>query len=153
MPLGTVLVLTVAVVTASLYIHYEVLRVVSEAMPNMRLPPRSRLLVVLGAVTIAHLLEIGLFAVGYGLLDGNDGFGALTGLSEGKWLDYFYFSAATYTTLGIGDIIPTGPLRLVAAVESLFGLVLIGWSASFTFLAMQKFWGLHKRSRAERAGD
>jgi voltage-gated potassium channel Kch len=149
-PLGLVLILTVVLVTASLYIHYEVLRVVSEAMPKLRLPPRPRLLVVLGAATLAHLLEIGLFALGYWLLDGNDGFGALTGLSEGRWLDYFYFSAATYTTLGIGDIIPVGPLRLVAAVESLFGLVLIGWSASFTYLAMQKFWGLHKRSLAER---
>ena len=32
-------------------------------------------------------------------------------------------------------------MRLVAGVESLNGLVLIGWSASFTYLTMEEFWG------------
>jgi hypothetical protein len=31
-------------------------------------------------------------------------------------------------------------MRLIAGVESLNGLVLIGWSASFTYLEMARFW-------------
>jgi hypothetical protein len=33
-----------------------------------------------------------------------------------------------------------GAVRFLADVESLLGLVLITWSASFTFIEMQKFW-------------
>ena len=48
---------------------------------------------------------------------------------------------ATYTTLEIGDLHPSGVMRLIAGVESLNGLVLIGWSASCTHLTMEELWG------------
>ena len=32
-------------------------------------------------------------------------------------------------------------MRLLTGIEALNGLVLIGWSASFTYLAMEEFWG------------
>ena len=51
-----------------------------------------------------------------------------------------YFSAETYTSLGFGDVTPLGPIRLLAGVEALNGLLLIGWSASYTFIAMERFW-------------
>jgi len=38
------------------------------------------------------------------------------------------------------DIVPGGDLRLVAGVEVLNGLLLIGWSASYTYIAMERFW-------------
>lgn len=57
----------------------------------------------------------------------------------------FNFSAETYTTIGLGDIYPLGPLRLITGIEALNGLLLIGWSASFTYLAMQKFWDIRER--------
>jgi hypothetical protein len=59
---------------------------------------------------------------------------------EGGPIDYFYLSITTFTTLGIGDVHPRGALRTIAGVESLNGLVLIGWSASFTYLSMEQFW-------------
>ena len=59
---------------------------------------------------------------------------------EGGFLDYFYLSITTFTTLGIGDVHPRGALRIIAGIQSLNGLVLIGWSASFTYLSMEKFW-------------
>ena len=43
-----------------------------------------------------------------------------------------------YTTVGFGDIAPLGPVRLLVGIEALAGLVLITWSASFTFLIMQR---------------
>lgn len=38
-------------------------------------------------------------------------------------LDWLYFSAVTFTTLGYGDIAPTGLLRIVAPIEALLGIV------------------------------
>ncbi|MFY0646602.1 MAG: two pore domain potassium channel family protein [Sulfitobacter geojensis] len=35
--------------------------------------------------------------------------------------DYVYFSAVTFTTLGYGDITPSGASRIVALVEALLG--------------------------------
>jgi len=57
----------------------------------------------------------------------------------------FNFSAETYTTIGLGDTYPLGPLRLITGIEALNGLLLIGWSASFTYLAMQKFWNIKEQ--------
>jgi hypothetical protein len=41
--------------------------------------------------------------------------------------------------------VPGGPLRLMTAVEALHGLLMIGWTASFAYVAMERFW-------EERAG-
>ncbi len=136
--------ITLVLVTTSVFIHYEMLRLISNAMPKMPGSPRRRMLSAIGVVFMAHIVEISLFAVAYGLMQHRWGLGEISGLVEGTWVDFFYFSAASYTTLGMGDLFPTGHLRFVAAIESLTGLVLIAWSASFTYLAMSNFWGLHK---------
>jgi hypothetical protein len=49
-------------------------------------------------------------------------------------------SAMTYTTVGFGDVVPVGAIRFVAGLEALTGLVMITWSASYTFLEMQRDW-------------
>ena len=51
-----------------------------------------------------------------------------------------YFSAMTFTTVGFGDVYPLVPVRFLAGTETLTGLVLVTWSASFTFLEMARFW-------------
>ncbi len=142
----TILITLVLVVTC-VFIHYEMLRLISSAMPRMPGSPRRRMLSAIGVVFMAHIVEISLFAVAYGLMQHRWGLGGISGMTEGGWVDFFYFSAASYTTLGMGDLFPTGHLRFVAAIESLTGLVLIAWSASFTYLTMSNFWGLHKSRR------
>lgn len=57
-----------------------------------------------------------------------------------QFFDAVYFSAVTFTTVGYGDMIPTGPVRFMAGTEALVGLMLITWSASFTYLEMERFW-------------
>jgi hypothetical protein len=145
MPMLISVLLTFGLVATSVFIHYEVLRAVSRAIPGMPVRPRARLLAVIGAVFVAHMAEIILFALAFALLQYQWGLGAISGSTEGGWLDIFYFSASTYTTLGMGDLFPTGAMRFVAAIESLAGLVLIGWSASYTYLVMREFWDLHER--------
>lgn len=136
--------LTLALAVSCVFIHYEALRLVSCAMPAMKVPPRRRLQLIIGVALLAHILEIALFALAFAAMENQLGLGEIVGPVAGDWLDYFYFSAASYTTLGMGDLLPTGGLRLTASLQSLLGLVLIGWTASFTYLAMQEFWDLHQ---------
>jgi voltage-gated potassium channel Kch len=117
-------------VVSATAIHYEVLRGLSGGLPRLRIPSRGKLLLVIFATFLAHAVEIALYALAIHLLDATH-FSVSTSL---------YFSAETYTSLGYGDIVPTGDLRLLAGVEALNGLLLIGWSASYTFIAMERFW-------------
>ena len=57
-----------------------------------------------------------------------------------SWVDSFYFSVVAVTTVGFGDVYPVGPIRFMTGMEALTGLVMITWSASFTFLEMQRDW-------------
>jgi hypothetical protein len=132
--------LSAVLVVAACVLHYEVLLRVSALIPMLTIPPRRRTLVVVAAVMIAHMLQIGLYALGYWVGINLLGLGALTGTLEGNGFDYFYFSATTFTTLGVGDLTLEGPLRIMAGIQSLNGLVLITWSASFTYISMEKFW-------------
>ena len=90
------------------------------------------------AALVAHHLEVLVFAVGWMvLLDaGQISFTPDTT----RFFDVLYFSGAVYTSLGFGDIMPEGPGRLFAVTEAISGLVLIAWTASFTFLQMQRNW-------------
>lgn len=134
-----VLLCTLLVIVACV-LHYEVLLRVSAMVPMLTIPPRRRTLVVVAAVMLAHVLQIGLYAVTYWAAIRFLGLGALAGALEGNGFDYFYFSATTFTTLGVGDLVLEGPLRVLAGVQALNGLVLITWSASFTYISMEKFW-------------
>ena len=120
-------------------IHYEGLLLVSNALERLQVVGRPRVgLAVLGALG-AHLIEVLSFALGIQLLLGM-GEGGLSGPHD-AFLDIVYFSFTVYTTLGFGDILPAGPLRLLIGVESLAGLVMIAWTASFSFMEMQRYWG------------
>lgn len=121
-------------------IHYEVLRGLSVMLPGLGIKPRARLIVVILVTFLAHLLEIALYAFAIYALVHMGGLGTL-GDSTRFSLDVsLYFSAETYTSLGYGDVVPGGALRLLAGVEALNGLLLIGWSASYTYIAMERFW-------------
>ena len=131
----------------TLLIHYDILRLASSLLPRVRLPLRMRVVVVVFAAFLAHTLEVWLYAFGYYVFDEVFHFGNLSGELVGDWRDFVYYSAATYTTLGIGDVFPIGQTRLLTGIEALNGLVMIGWSASFTYLTMEKFWPLHGAQR------
>lgn len=46
-----------------------------------------------------------------------------------------YFSATTFSTLGIGDLVPPVEWRLAAAIEGINGFLLIGWSTAYLIAA------------------
>lgn len=137
--------LTVAalLIAMCLYLHFNVLRLIARKMSKIQVGNRNPMLVVMTFIFLTHLLEIILFAVGFWIMK-MAGTGDLAGAHTSSVADYFYFSVASYTTLGIGDITPTGSMRLVAGIEALTGLLLIAWSASFTYLTMEQIWRPNK---------
>lgn len=133
---------TFVLVMIVIFLHYEALRLISGSFEKLTGSPRRKLLLVVAGVLSAHVLEIVVFSSAYWLLP-QMGDATLGGSIDGTWVDHFYLSASSYTTLGMGDIYATGSMRIVTAIESLVGLVLIGWSTSFTYLAMRNFWNQH----------
>ncbi len=134
---------SIALVVATVLIHYEALRYTSNLIAVLTMAPRRRLLVVLAVVILAHTTEIWLHAVAYyGLYNGLH-LAGFHGVFHDDFQDFVYFSTETYTSLGFGDVYPLGGLRLIAGVETLTGLLMIGWSSSFTYLVMQRFWPSH----------
>jgi hypothetical protein len=139
-----VAVFSVFLVMICVLVHYEVLRKLSDWLTHLRQLHRTRVLVLILGLLTTHVFEIWIYAIGFGLLDGVSDFGSIAHVqfpdTQSNWLDYVYYSFMTFTTVGYGDLVPHGPIRFIAATEALTGFVLLGWSASFTFLEMQRFW-------------
>jgi len=132
--------LNAAIVAVAVLIHFEALNMLSILTPRIPIRHRLRVLIgVLGAL-IAHVMEIFLFAFGYYFMVNHAGFGTLIGRFDHSMMDYVYFSFVNFTTLGFGDIVATGDIRFLTALEALTGLVLITWTASFMFIEMEKQW-------------
>jgi len=138
--MAVVIALCLVLVVATTLVHYEVLALMSASLPGMAIAPRLKLVVVVLSAFVAHAGEIALYAVAMWACVHALGVGGFSGSIGASLRACLYFSAETYTSLGFGDIVPLGPLRLLAGVETLNGLLLIGWSASFTYLSMEKFW-------------
>ncbi len=130
-----------ALVVLTTLLHYEALRVLTAILPRLRMASRAKLIVVILGTFAVHALEIALYAGTTYLLVRSLATGTLGPAPGPTWNTALYFSAETYTSLGYGDVVPTGPLRAVAGIEALNGLLLIGWTASYTYVAMQRFWG------------
>ncbi len=129
-----------ALVGGTVLIHFKLLRLTSTLLPRLTMPLLPRVMVVIGVLLVTRMLEILPYAAST----------ACTTISarpdrrrDGRRVPRFPFSMATYTTLGFGDVFPRGPIRLVAGVEAFNGLVLIGWSASYTYFAMRKLRDAH----------
>ncbi len=127
-------------VVATTLVHYEVLGQVSTRLPAAAVAPRLKLVVVVLVAFAAHAAEIVLYAGATWAWIAQVGVGGLAGALGSTFAACLYFSAETYTSVGFGDIVPTGPLRVLAGVETLNGLLLIGWSASYVYIAMERFW-------------
>ncbi len=85
-------------------------------------------MVILMLMTAAsHLVQIALWAV------------ALQGCGQAAdFAEAFYLSAENYTALGYGDIVPTGPWRLLGPLEAINGLLLFGFSTALLFAVMDR---------------
>ena len=130
-------------------IHYEGLSALTRWVSFDLLPPRVRIATLICGQFVLHLVEICIFAIGYFVLAEHLEYGSLLNIvydgnplfDPNSFSDYVYYSAVAYTTLGMGEIVPVGPIRFLTGMEAVGGLLLITWSASFTFIEMQRYWG------------
>src|SRR5262245_47219297 len=51
-----------------------------------------------------------------------------------------YFSLTSYTTIGFGDVILEPGWRVLAGIEGLTGIILIGWSTAFVFAIVNRMY-------------
>ncbi len=130
-----------AVISLIIGLHYEVLRNCIRLLPAIAHKRRQRVVVLILVIMLTHVAEIWIFGISYLVLMQWDAFGSIEGtVTIQTLIDYVYYSAMVYTTVGFGDLIPDGPIRFMTGMEALTGLVMITWSASFTFLEMQRDW-------------
>lgn len=138
---------TALVVSVVIVFHFEVIQLINRhSFPRLRsskgrLRSRPIILAAMFVLLLAHVIEIWLFGVAFWYLLAQDGLGTIHGYAEMNLLDYVYFSAATYTTVGWGDLAATGHIRFLAGTEALVGFMMITWSASFSYLIMERNWG------------
>ena len=59
----------------------------------------------------------------------------------------FYFSGATYTTLGYGDVVLAKPWRMLGPIEGLMGVLMCGLSTGYFFVVVSR---IHQ-SRPEKS--
>lgn len=139
------IVVAILMALISVLVHFEALIIVERVRERIK----SFRLSLLGAwfgLLLAHVLEIWLYAAAYWACD-RLGVGTLRGMVNS--LDYAYFSAVVYTTLGFGDILPDEGLRMLAGSEALVGLCLIAWSATITYTHTQLILKRRSESRAD----
>ncbi len=135
---------TAAAVVACVVLHYEFLRVLSRRLPLPNHGHRARIVVLILSLLSLHIMEIWIFGGGYFLLLSFGDNGSLAGYGPMSLLDCVYYSATVFTTLGFGDIVPSGAIRFMTGTEAIAGLTFITWSASFTFLVMQRSWSFER---------
>jgi hypothetical protein len=131
---------SIVIVTLCVLIHFQALQLLVVLLRRLKRLTHLSIVLVIVSLLIVHLIEINIFAIGYRLLDERWEASRLVGDFPGGYVDYAYFSAVVYTTLGFGDLVPVGAMRTLTAFEALTGLLLVAWSASFTFLVMQTRW-------------
>lgn len=132
--------INIVVVCLCVLIHYEFLFHLSARLKKLNIRSRFKIVVGVFGALVAHSIEVWIFALAYYLKFKSQLFGSFEGNFDGSILDCVYFSFTSFTTLGFGDVVPLGDLRFLTGIESLTGLVLITWSASYLFLEMQKYW-------------
>jgi len=130
--------LTLLIVTTGM--HYEALRALNLGLARRVAAARARLLVVVLSLFAVHVAEMLLYAAVFYLLARHAGMGTLATTRDPSFTVAVYFSLETYSSLGYGDVVPSGALRMMAGAEALNGLLLVGWSASYVHIAMERFW-------------
>lgn len=131
-------------VGSTVLIHLAALRWLARRLGVLRAREKLFAFLLVLALLITHIVEILLFAGGYAWLSEVSGTGELVGDLSAGWRDYAYFSGTVYTTAGLGDLLPSGSLRILAGVEAITGLLMVAWSGSFTYVQMQHVWAIEE---------
>jgi len=134
--------MAIIMIVIGIVIHNECLQYTTGLLHRLRgLPPRLHVVIGVGMCFIAHIAEIIVYAFFHYALAENSVIDHSMVDQSLRFRDFVYFSAETYTSLGYGDIeLLSENLRFLGGLEAMIGLVLIAWTASFTYFLMEKYW-------------
>ncbi len=132
--------LAFSLVGVTFIFHYRILLWLSSISTKLNFQAQTQVLIIVFVLFLAHIVEIGFYAIIYGVSVSWLELGTFKGAPVEDSMSYLYYSGVIYTSLGLGDIYPEGHIRFITAMETLNGFLLITWSASFTFLAMGRLW-------------
>ncbi|MCP4355044.1 MAG: two pore domain potassium channel family protein [Proteobacteria bacterium] len=109
-------------------------------------------------ISFSHMLSAFAYSLFYYAMDNHWGMGSLVVQNSDvvntfTIYDYFYYSLTVYTSLGFGDITPTGGLRILSGLETMNGLMMITWSASYTYIVMTRHIDMKNSHTKERHHD
>ncbi|WP_027949270.1 potassium channel family protein [Haliea salexigens] len=116
--------------------HFAILSKSHRYLVKSQMPEIARFLVMLSAATVGQMLSAAWFAVSF-RISSEAGLGGFEIEGQISWMDTYYFSLVNLTTLGLGDIVPTGHLKFLAGIEAMTGFLLISCSASHIFMIMK----------------
>lgn len=123
------LLITAVLFTGTLAGHCFVARVLAERLTGRN---NAEFLVLCWTLGVIHITQVGLYAGGFAIGEwlGAGSFDQSVPMSA---MDIFYFSLVNFTTLGLGQVFPTGHLRFIAGFEAFNGFLCISLSASLVF--------------------
>jgi|SRR5687768_8618683 len=132
----TVMLIAAGLVAVTVAIHAAGMGVVlsyllkSHAVPPTRPWPITLLLVrVTLMLILIHAAEISVWALFYWWR------GSLPDVETA-----FYFSGATYTTIGYGDVVLAKPWRMLGPIEGMTGILMGGLSAGLFFATVSRIY-------------
>ncbi len=144
--MGLALFIALLLIISTSLVHYASLRIASGwSTAHTASPPR--LIAIVLATFVAHFIAIWFYAFAYMYMVTDPLQGHLSGDFNGGTMEFFYYSAVSYSSLGLGDIWPHGHLRFLTSIEAINGLFLIGWSVTFTYPVLNAC--CHRDTRAE----
>ena len=80
-------------------------------------------------IVLLHLIQVGLWAIVFWRAQ------EVPNLETA-----LYFSLTTYTTIGFGDVVVGPGWRVLAGIEGLTGILLLGWSTAFVFAVVNRMY-------------
>lgn len=139
-----ILIVTLVLIMIAVGVHYQALYSISVLLERIQTAGRYKVMLGVLMALVAHFIEIWVFGIAYYLIgnyhEGADKLVNVDGEIVNDFFSCIYFSFASYSSLGFGDIVPEGPIRFMAGSEAVIGLVFIAWTASLLYIEMQKHW-------------
>lgn len=137
--------ISLVLIVLAITFHYWALGMLVNMLPEECGPNRhfAHAVGVLLLVTSIHLAIILVFASAMWCASQYLDLGSLGSLGPFSFMDYFYHSSVSYSTLGLSEV-PEGHLKIMTALESLTGILLLTWSATFYYSVM----GRNPKSRS-----
>lgn len=142
-----------ALVGLTIFLHARTLGFIMASVPKLaKMSFRRPVRIAVFGCFLSHIIHIFLYAAAYFVAVTEWQWGSIaiageSGVTTLSFMDFIYFSAVSYTTLGFGDLYALGGIRMIVAVEALNGLLMMSWTASFTFLMMERFGTSQDRSQ------